>query len=204
MFHLSILRKPHPTASPAYCLQFPGNGYITINPLNQFLDNRYAFMFSMEFKVNVFPITGVSFLMNSCLDKSNNQIGIAISNNTLFVQVNKGTGNVTEFYIPFDDDRYWHTIILTNDRGNLSAYLDDSPMLFNSAPSFNLPPNLGFRIASSTAGNQFLTGLVDNILITNITAPIAQYPLNEGTGTTAYDTIGSNNGTITSGTWLLR
>jgi hypothetical protein len=105
-------------------------------------------------------------------------------------------------FIPFDDDRYWHTIILTNDRGSLSAYLDNSPMLFNIVPSFNLPSDLGFRIASSTAGNQFLTGLVDNILITNLIQPIAHYLLNEGTGTIAYDAVGNNDGSIVGGSWL--
>jgi hypothetical protein len=107
-------------------------------------------------------------------------------------------------YIPFADERYWHTIILTNDRGSLSAYLDDSPMLFNIAPSFNLPPDLGFRIASSTAGNQFLTGLVDNIQLTNLISPIAHYPLNEGTGTIAYDAVGNNDGSIVGGSWVMK
>ena len=42
---------------------------------------------------------------------------------------------------------------------------------------------------------------VINIDIVDSSETVAQYPLNTGTGTTAYDSVGSNHGTITNGEW---
>ncbi len=60
---------------------------------------------------------------------------------------------------------------------------------------------LGFKIATDTASSNGFTGLVDNILITDLRDPVAQYPLNTGEGSTAYDSVGHYNGTITNGVW---
>jgi len=202
--HISILLRPRHQTPPNYCLEFPGNGHITINPLNQFLDHSINFLFSMQFKVNAFPQTGFSFLMSSCLNKNDNKVGIAIGEGNIYVQVNKGIGNITEFSGSFSDNRVWHEIKIINNSGLLSVILDQSMLSINLSPDLTLTSTVGFRIASSTANSQYFTGLVDDILITNLIEPRAHYPLNEGTGTIAYDAVGNNDGSIVGGSWVIK
>jgi hypothetical protein len=195
--NISIYRKHNYD----YCLSFSGNGYISIDPLTTYLDHRNDFYFEMAFKVNSFPLSGFKYLMNSCLGKTDNKIAIAIDRTKLYVQVDKGSGGKTELWISFTDTSNWHTVSVTNNRGLLSALLDQNILQTNPAASLSLPSTLGFRIASDTNNAQNLNGLFNNILITNLTIPLARYLLNEGSGTIVNDSIGQNNGSMTNGLW---
>jgi hypothetical protein len=197
--NISIYRKHNYD----YCLSFSGNGYISIDPLITYLDYRNDFYFEMAFKINSFPSSGYKYLMNSCFGKTDNKIGIAIDRTKLYVQVDKGGGGKTELSISFSDSSRWHIISVTNNRGLLSALLDINSLSVNPSPALSLPSTLGFRIASDTNNAQNLNGLFNNILITNLTIPLAKYLLNEGSGTVVYDSVGSNNGSISNASWVL-
>jgi hypothetical protein len=197
--NLSVIRKHNYD----YCLAFSGNGYISIDPLTSFLDHRNDFYFEMSFKINSFPSSGYKFLMNSCLSKTDNKLGIAIDRTKLYVQVDKGSGGKTELWVSFTDNTRWHSISVTNNRGSLSSLLDQTFLQTNPSASLSLPSTLGFRIASDTSNAQNLNGLFNNILITNLSVPLAKYVLNEGSGTIVYDSVGSNNGSISNASWLL-
>jgi hypothetical protein len=197
--NISIYRK----LNYDYCLAFSGNGYISIDPLNAFLDLHNDFYFEMAFKVNSFPSSGYKFLMNSCLTKNDNKIGIAIDRTKLYVQVDKGAGLISELWVSFSDNMYWHIISVTNNRGSLSALLDLNILQTNPTPVLSLPSTLGFRIASDTNNAQNLNGLVDNIFISNLTIPVAKYLLNEGSGNIAIDSVDHNHGSIINGNWSM-
>jgi hypothetical protein len=201
---ISILHKPKVIQEVDYCLEFSGEGYIEIDELKQFLDHNEDFYFEMQFKINTFPHSGFNYLMNSCCNTESNKVGIAVDGTNIYVQVDKGIGGKTELYINFSDTSSWHTITVTNDRGSLSASLDEEPLSTNEEPSLSLPSTLGFKIASDTARLNGLSGRVDNILLTDLSEPIAQYLLNTGSGTTAFDSVGSYNGSITNGEWQLQ
>lgn len=201
--HISIFRKPKVTPIIDYCLQFNGNGYISIDTLTPFLDHNTDFHFEIQFKINSIPTSGFNYLMNSCLNKISNKIGVAIDFKNLYFQIDKGSGNKTELSISFSDTSIWHTLFLSNDRGFLFAVLDLNFLSINLPPVLSLPSNTGFRIASDTNNSQNLNGLVNNILITDLRVPLAQYLLNEGSGSVANDSVGHNNGSIINGLWSL-
>ena len=147
--------------------------------------------------------TGFNYLMNSCYNISNNKFGIAVDGNSIYVQIDKGLGTKTELYSSFSDTKSWHTISVTYEGGTLSAILDEQPLSTNEEPLFSLPSSLGLNIAADTNQQNGLSGLVDNILLTDLTNTIAQYPLNTGEGSIAYDLGDSYNGSITNGEWIL-
>jgi hypothetical protein len=195
--NLSIIRKHNYN----YCLAFSGNGYISIDPLNAFLDYHSDFNFSMAFKINSFPASGVNYLMNSCLNKTDNKIGIAIDRNKLYVQFDRGGIDKAELWVSFTDKSYWHIISVICNRGSLTSQLDQTQLVSNPLPSLALPSTIGFRLASDTNNTQNLNGMINNTLITNLSSPLALYLLNEGSGTIANDSVGSNHGSIINGTW---
>jgi hypothetical protein len=86
----------------------------------------------------------------------------------------------------------------------LSATLKDDPLVVNEEPQLTLPASLGYKIASNTALSDGLDGSVDNILLTDLRDPIAQYPLITGEGNTAKDVVGHYDGSITNGEWQIR
>jgi len=88
--------------------------------------------------------------------------------------------------------------------GTLSATLDEISLTTNEEPSLSLPSTLGFNIASDTARLNGLSGLVDNILLTDLRDSIAQYLLNTGSGAIAYDSVDSYDGSIINGTWSIK
>ena len=81
-----------------------------------------------------------------------------------------------------------------------SASLDGIP-LTNEKTSLTLPFTTGFKIASYTSQSNGLSGLVDNILLSALKTPIAQYSLNTGSGSIAFDSVNHCNGSITNGIW---
>ncbi len=200
---ISILRNKTPAIEPDYCLSFDGEGYIEIPSLNSFLDLRNDFSFEMEFNVKRFAKEGQSFLMHSCI-AAVNKIGIAIDSKYLYVQLYNGPESVTELSILFSSPESWHTISVINDQGIFSASLDHVPLTAVEEPTLSLPASLGFIIASVTEHTNGLSGLVDNILLTDLIHPIAQYPLNTGSGSIVYDSINKYNGNIANGTWQSR
>jgi hypothetical protein len=201
--NISIFRKFNVNPNTDYCLQFSGDGYISIDALTQFLDHKVDFSFVMEFKIDTIPEDGYTYLMNSCFDRDDNKLGIAINRHGLYVQVDKGHDEITELFISFADTRDWHSISLVNDRSKLSASLDENVLEPNTSPVLSLPVSLGFRIASDTSNSQNLFGFVDNILLTDLSSPVAQYLLNEGSGNIANDSVGHNHGSIFNGTWSI-
>ena len=201
---ISILRNKQPAIEPDYCLSFDGKGYIDIDGLNTFLDLRNDFSFTMEFNISQLAKSGHTFLMNSCVATSN-KIGIAIDGNYIYVQFVVNEETTVEIYTPFSYTASWHTISIKNNKGHLSATLDGIiPLNINPEPSITLPSTTGFRIASDTEQANSLSGLVDNILLTNLIVSIAQYPLISGSVNTAFDSVNHYNGTITNGTWQSR
>jgi hypothetical protein len=202
---ISILRKvTPPLEAQDFCLLFGGKGYIKIDDLNQYLDYRNDFLLEMEFKVKTFPLEGFNWLINSCIDASNNKAGAAIDGINLYVQIDKGSGGKTEVFIPFSDSGSWHQLSIMNNRGLLSASLDHVQLTSSHTPVLHLPDSLGFIIAANTSLLDGLIGYVDNILLTDLRDPIAQYLLNEGDGDTAFDSINGFNGIISKGDWLGR
>ena len=200
---ISIYRKHTPVEEVVldYYLYFRGDGYIAIDDLSSFLDYRADFELSIEFNVKEFNQEGYSWLWNSCLDKVSNKIGAAVDGTKLYVQIDKGSGNKTELFIPFTETNKWITLTVRNDRDELSAILKDNPLVLNEEPQLHLPESLGFRIASNTTPSEGLNGSVDNILLTDLREPIAQYPLNTGEGNTAKDIVGHYDGSIANGEW---
>ncbi len=195
---ISILRQT--PSSTNYCLSFDGNGFIEIPGLNTFLDIRYDFSFEMEFNVKRFPEKGFSLLMHSCIT-AENKIGIAVDGNHLYVQFVISDKDTIELFTPFSATESWHTISLENNNGHFSASLDGVRLNDNTIPALSLPSSLGFIIASDTEHQNGLSGLVDNILLTDLIHPIAQYHLNTGSGSIVYDSINKYNGNIANGTW---
>ncbi len=174
---------------------------VQINKLNQFLDFKKDFHFQLNFKINNFTGNEFSFLMNSCLDKTNNKLGIAVDGHNLKIQYFNGLEFPSELTTSFSDTSLWHTVSISNNRGIFSALLDDTSLTTYPEIILSLPPILGFKIASNTANENGLSGYVDNILITDLRATKAQYPLNTGSDNIAYDAVGSYDGSITNGVW---
>ncbi|MCB2222143.1 MAG: hypothetical protein KQI35_17300 [Bacteroidetes bacterium] len=202
--NISILRKSiPPQVELDFCLLFSGNGNIKIDNLNQYVDYRNDFQLDIEFNVKSFPLEGYMWLINSCIDAENNKMGTAIDGVNLYVQIDRGSGDISELYLPFSDSGSWHQLSIINNRGTLSAALDHEELLLNHEPALHLPDSLGFILAANTALLDGLIGYVDNILLTDLRAPIAQYLLNEGEGDTAYDSVNGFNGIITKGDWQL-
>jgi len=195
--NLSVFRKHNYD----YCLAFSGNGYISIDALTTYLDHRNDFYFEMAFKINSFPLSGFKYLMNSCLTKTDNKLGIAIDRTRLFVQLDKGGEGKTELWTSISDTNHWFLISVTYNRGSLSSVLDLNFLTSNPSPALSLPSTLGFRLASDTNNAQNLNGIINNTLITNLTISLARYSFNEGTGNVLYDSIGQNNGLISNGQW---
>ena len=156
---------------------------------------------SIEFNVKEFNPEGFSWIWNSCVDTSINKVGAAVNGTNLYVQIVKGIGDITELYIPFSETNKWITLSVKNDQEELSAKLKDDPLVVNEKPQLQLPAYTGFRIASNTKHLEGLNGSVDNILLTDLRDPIAQYLLNTGEGTTVKDIVGHYVGTITNGEW---
>jgi hypothetical protein len=156
---ISIFYNPVHQQEIDYCLQFTGTGYIEIDELKSFLDHNEDFYFEMQFKIKTFPHSGFNYLINSCYNAANNKFGIAVDGTNIYVQVDKGITGKTELYINFSDTSSWHTISVTNDRGSLSASLDEEPLSTNEEPSLSLPSTLGLKIASDTALSNGLSGL---------------------------------------------
>jgi len=198
---ISIYRKPPHQEEIDYCLSFSGNGYIEINALTPFLDYNQDLYFEMYFKITFFPTSGFAYLMNSCYHKTDNKIGIAVDGNNLYVQINKGILGNVELIKSFSDNRSWHKIYVINRGGLFSGALDESFLNPNLTPVLNLPAALGFRIASDALNSENLNGLVDNILLTDTRDPIAQYLLNEGSGTIVNDSVSHYHGNIINGFW---
>jgi len=206
--NISILRKPayieeEPPPPPDYFLYFRGDGYIAIDDLAQFLDHREDFELSIEFDVKEFNPEGNSWLWNSCIAAEDNKIGVAVDGTNLYVQIDKGSGDKFELYIPFSETNKWITLTVRNDREELSAILKDDPLVINEEPLLHLPESLGFKIASNTTPSEGLNGSVDNILLTDLREPIAQYPLITGEGTVAKDVVGHYDGNIVNGIWSI-
>jgi len=203
---ISIYRKHTPVEEVVldYYLYFSGDGYIAIDDLSSFLDYREDFQLDIEFNVKEFNPESFSWLWNSCVDTSINKVGVAVDGTNLYVQVVKGIGAITELYIPFSETNKWITLSVKNDREELSAKLKDDPLVVNEEPQLTLPVTLGFKIASNTALSEGLNGSVDNILLTDLSEPIAQYPLITGEGNTVKDIVGGYDGTITNGEWQIR
>lgn len=155
----------------------------------------------MQFKIERFPDSGFAYLMNSCLNIDSNKIGVAIDGSDLYVQLIHGEGNATDLFIPFTDTQSWHTLAISYDRGALSATLDAASLTLIDGPILTQPGSVGFKIASDTAQANGLRGSVDNILITDLNDPIAQYPLSTGSGNIAFDSVGSYDGSISHGEW---
>ena len=202
---ISIYRKHTPVEEVIldYFLNFGGDGYIAIDDLSPFLDYREDFQLDIEFNVKEFNPEGFSWLWNSCVDVNSNKVGVAVDGTNLYVQVVKGIGSITELYIPFSETNKWSILSVRNEHEELSATLKDNPLTVNEEPQLSLPTSLGFKIASNTALSDGLNGSVDNILLTDLSEPIAQYPLNTGEGETAKDIVGHYDGTITNGEWQL-
>lgn len=203
--NISILRKSIPPPEEQdFCLLFSGNGNIKIDNLNQYLDYRNDFQLDIEFSVKTLPVEGYMWLFNSCIDAENNKIGAAIDGENLYVQIDRGSGDKTELYLPFSDTGSWHQLSIINNRGALSAALDHEELIINHEPALHLPNSLGFIIAANTSLLDGLIGYVDNIRLTDLRDPIAQYLLNEGDGDTAFDSVNGFNGIITKGDWIVR
>ena len=200
---ISILRNIQPAAELDYYLQFTGNGYIQINDLTPFLVHNEDFYFEMQFKIDEFPRTGFKYLMNSCYNVEDNKIAIAIDETHLYVHQVNQEGQKTELNINFSDTQEWHTIKVTNDAGSLSAILDKDSLTINEEPLLSLPAIEGFRIASDSSSQNGLVGNVDNILLTDLRDPIAQYLLNTGEGEIAYDSINQYDGVVYNGSWQM-
>lgn len=202
---ISIYRKHTPVEEVIldYYLYFGGDGYINIPDLNQFLDHRQDFSFTIEFMVKKFPTEGFYYLMNSCIDATTNKIGAAFDKLKLYVQIDKGSGDKIEIYTPFSDTENWHSLDIVNSRGELTAALDHEPLTSSHEPALQLQSYLGFKIAANTKELENYQGSVDNILLTDGRDPIAQYLLNSGEGSTAKDSAGHYDGNITNGAWLL-
>lgn len=201
---ISIYRKHTPVEEVIldYYLYFGGDGYINIPDLNQFMDHRQDFTFTIEFKVKKFPSEGFFYLMNSCIDASTNKIGVAIDKLKLYVQIDKGSGDKIEIYTPFSDTENWHTLVIENSRGELTAALDHESLTSNHEPALQLQNFTGFKIAANTKELENHQGSIDNILLTDGRDPIAQYLLNLGEGSTAKDSIGHYNGSIINALWF--
>jgi hypothetical protein len=135
----------------------------------------------------------------------NNKTGIAVDGNYLYIQLVEGEETISELFISFSDTEFWHTLSVTNDREELSAILKEDPLVVNEEPQLQLPNSLGFKIASNTALLYSFNGSVDNILLTDLRDPIAQYSLNtcEG-GSIAYDLVDHYDGSIINGTWIIK
>jgi len=124
-----------------------------------------------------------------------------VDGTNIYVQIDKGISGKPELWRSFSDTDSWHTITVTNSHGILSSSLDGNPLTANEEPALSLPATLGFNIASDTARLNGLSGRVDNILLTDLSNPIAQYPLNTGSGSIAYDSVDSYDGAIINGSW---
>jgi hypothetical protein len=138
----------------------------------------------------------------------------------------------SEFYtINTYNDNNWHFAVFTRDNNNLSMYIDG--VLQKSQPVYGNLGNRSFAIGRSKISSdstRYFNGSIDEVLIFNRSlssdeisqlynsgnglyantsiAPfndglVAGWHFDEGTGTTAYDITGRNNGTLVNGpTWV--
>lgn len=198
---ISIFRKPSAPPEIDYYIQFSGNGNISVANLQSRLSASSDFLFEIAVKVDEFPRSGIKYIMNSCYNGEDDKIAIFIDDSHLYVHQVAPDSSVRELIIGFTDISMWHTISVTQVSGSLSAQLDKFDLAGNPQPQASLPLSSGFMIGSDTAGLNALDGSINTILITDTIEHIAQFPLNTGEGTTAYDVVGNYNGTITNGIW---
>ena len=133
--------------------------------------------------------------------------------------VGRDSANGSECNVNWTDSNWHHLVGVFNDRENrLYTYYDGvqcSTTLENDAPSDNNNP---LFFGSRNGTEKFFVGKLDDIKIYNVSLTpeeiqehynsgkpkaemVAQWHLDENTGATAYDSKGSNNGTITNATW---
>jgi LruC domain-containing protein len=117
-------------------------------------------------------------------------------------------------------DTDWHHVAATYDGSVMKIYLDGAHMASNNTSGNLQSSNADLKIGSQTSSNQF-GGIIDEVLLYNTALtepeiaviygqtpdpgtggdPISSWPLNEGSGTIAYDIQDGNDGTINGATW---
>ena len=115
----------------------------------------------------------------------------------------------------------WTYVAVTFDRGSVAFYINGAPAgggpyASSTLPTSSHPLYIGQQIHATAGSGQFFDGNIDEVSIDNkaLTAEeilasynttkagrIAQWHLDENTGTTAYDLIGGNDGAINGASW---
>tara|TARA_R110002110_G_scaffold205320_1_gene417590 strand:- start:1459 stop:5328 length:3870 start_codon:yes stop_codon:yes gene_type:complete len=133
-----------------------------------------------------------------------------------------------DYSIPFTDDGRWHHVTITRTSGVVSGFVDGIEQVVTSGGSDY--DQSGYDFTGTTfwtskfhyvSVEYFTSGEVAQLLVfgyaltaeqvaklykygydnAGLPAAISYWKLDEGTGTSAADSVGSNNGTITGATW---
>lgn len=219
------------TPTTNYSLSFDGvNDYVGMESSIDIGTNNFTI--SSWFKATPTSLNKF-FIDNgdSSLYTSRVLIGIAPNGKVRFF-TNNENNVASEFYtINTYNDNNWHFAVFTRDNNNLSMYIDG--VLQKSQPVYGNLGNRSFAIGRSKISSdstRYFNGSIDEVLIFNRSlssdeisqlynsgnglyantsiAPfndglVAGYHFDEGTGTTAYDITGRNNGTLVNGpTWV--
>lgn len=197
------------------CLSFDGTSAKVIVTSNATIQGMANLTLSFWFKAK--DVGGANrklFFKNGVYD-----IGLD-SSGQLFAEVT-GVNNFGIFSSRNMGDNTWHHFVITYDGSTAAAYLDGVSIA--STPVVGAPSvasnanNLGFGQHVANA-NEWYLGLLDDVRIYNtgltsaqVTAffygvnpsstPVAWWKFDEGSGTTANDSIGSSTGTITAATY---
>lgn len=199
------------------CLSFNGSSSKVIVSDNSTLEGMANVSISFRFKMGV-PFSGSSrklFYKDNVYD-----IGFT-SSGSIFAEIvgvkNLGIINSVNYV-----DNKWHHFVITYNGANCVAYMDGSQIATDSvvgAPSVaTSSANLGFGQHVQN-GNEWFLGLMDDVRIYNralsatevsdfyyciepsTTGLVSWWKFDEGSGTSAADSIGSNTGTITNATY---
>lgn len=102
-------------------------------------------------------------------------------------------------------DGEWHKVKAEYEGNGIHGYVDGVhvgtlPKTGNLTSLSGTPVTIGDRLS----GDRSFDGVIAEVKIYKNDAVIAYWKLNEGTGTTAIDSAGINNGTINGATWVTR
>jgi len=192
------------------------SSYVTIPNAAQ-ISGLSALTILTTFKLN--GIGGAAATLFTKRVDGNNRIEITVAaNGRLYSSIGTGTSAEVISNQTLQKD-VWYTNVTTYDGANINSYIGGATVNTAVAQTGAVTDGTADVLIGQRGGGLFLKGIVKQVTVWNraltsseITAVtfngstpsgvVANYPLNEGAGTVAYDTSGNgNNGTITSGTW---
>ena len=186
------------------CLALDGVGDKVNIPAITGFDGGNPKSMSCDFKVTALPSAATLMGVYSGATGGRFQL-LAETTTRMSVAV---TGGFRKFTVPNLADGAWHTVLVkapTNSTADIELYLDGNSMSEQSVSVQTINTAAGeFRLGYAVGSVELFNGEIANVKVcagAECDTVIAQYPIQEGSGTVVYDVSdGNNDGTIVPST----